>query len=117
MSILVKGVKMPRCCEVCPFNYDYYRCEALGDRFDDREEIDMETQRLPDCPLVEMPSRADVVEVVRCKDCKWWDSEEHNCVIRDSYGWDYKPTDYCSYGENAEAQEESEIINARRGEE
>ena len=62
-------------------------------------------------------SRADVVEVVRCKDCKWWDSEEHNCVIRDSYGWDYKPTDYCSYGENAETQEESEIINARRGEE
>lgn len=59
----------------------------------------------------------EYVEVVRCKDCKWWDSEEHNCVIRDSYGWDYKPTDYCSYGENAEAQEESEIINARRGEE
>lgn len=57
------------------------------------------------------------VEVVRCKDCRWWDSEEHNCVIRDSYGWDYKPTDFCSYGENAEAQEESEIINARRGEE
>lgn len=60
---------------------------------------------------------ADVVKVVRCKDCKWWDSEEHNCVIRDSYGWDYKPTDFCSYGEDAEEQEECEIINARRGEE
>lgn len=67
--------------------------------------------------IVDALPSADVVEVVRCKDCKWWDSEEHNCVIRDSYGWDYKPTDYCSYGENAEAQEEQEILNARKGEE
>lgn len=97
MSILVKGVKMPRCCEVCPFNYDYYRCEALGDRFDDREEIDMETQRLPDCPLVEMPSRADVVEVVRCKDCKFWDSDCIWCELwgnTQEYG-----NGFCSYGE------------------
>lgn len=42
------------------------------------------------------------VEVVRCEDCKWWDSKEHKCAIRDSYGWDYKPTDYCSYGERKE---------------
>lgn len=41
-------------------------------------------------------------ELVRCKDCKWWDREEHNCAIRDSYGWEYKPTDYCSYGERKE---------------
>lgn len=46
----------------------------------------------------DIPS-ADVVEVVRCKDCKEWDAETHSCNIRDSYGWDYKPTDYCSYGE------------------
>lgn len=55
MSILIKGVKMPSCCEKCLLNYDYYRCNALGDRFDDREEIDFETQRLSDCPLVEIP--------------------------------------------------------------
>ena len=73
--------------------------------------LEQARQAIKDCPS------ADVVKVVRCKDCKWWDSEEHDCVIRDSYGWDYKPTDFCSYGEDAEAQEESEIINARRGEE
>ena len=56
MSILIKGAAMPSCCEVCPLNYDYYRCNALGDRFDDREEIEFETQRLSDCPLVEAPS-------------------------------------------------------------
>lgn len=27
------------------------------------------------------------------------DVEEHWCNIRDSYGWDYKPDDYCSRGE------------------
>lgn len=37
-------------------------------------------------------------ELVRCKDCKEWDEEKHWCNIRDSYGWDYKPNDYCSYG-------------------
>lgn len=49
--------------------------------------------------VTEQIDSADVVQVVRCKDCKWWDSEDHECTVRDSYGWDYKPTDYCSYGE------------------
>lgn len=40
----------------------------------------------------------DAVPVVRCKDCKEYDEEQHWCGIRDSYGWDYKPNDYCSYG-------------------
>lgn len=38
MSILIKGAKMPKGCEDCSLNYDYYRCEALGDKFDDRAE-------------------------------------------------------------------------------
>lgn len=37
--------------------------------------------------------------IVRCRECKYWDEENHWCNIRDSYGWDYKPTDFCSYGE------------------
>lgn len=41
-------------------------------------------------------------EVVRCKDCIHWSDEFHWCNIRDSYGWDYKPDDYCSYGERIE---------------
>lgn len=53
----------------------------------------------------ELPLSADVVEVVRCKDCKQWDEENHSCNIRDSYGWDYKPTDYCSYGEKKDGSD------------
>ena len=39
------------------------------------------------------------IDLVRCGECKHWDDEDHWCNIRDSYGWDYKPTDFCSYGE------------------
>lgn len=39
---------------------------------------------------------ADVVEVVRCKDCKNYKGEEYNCwVMRTKM----KSSDFCSYGE------------------
>ena len=42
-------------------------------------------------------SRADVVEVVRCKNCKWWDSD---CGWCDLWGNTHEYKDgYCSYGE------------------
>lgn len=43
-------------------------------------------------------------ELIRCKECKHWNEEDHWCNIRDSYGWDYKPDDYCSYGERKESE-------------
>lgn len=49
---------------------------------------------------------ADVVEVVRCKDCKWYEDENHkiyeNCVKwKNSHGiiLPVDPVDFCSYGE------------------
>ena len=36
----------------------------------------------------------DAVEVVRCKDCKYWDGEF--CEMNETYCED---TDFCSYGE------------------
>ena len=39
------------------------------------------------------------IDIVRCGECENYDEEFHNCVIRDCYGWDYKPNDFCSYGE------------------
>lgn len=44
-------------------------------------------------------AEATELYLVRCGECKHWDDEDHWCNIRDSYGWDYKPTDFCSYGE------------------
>ena len=42
---------------------------------------------------------APSIDLVRCKACRHWNEEDHWCNIRDSYGWDYKADDYCSYGE------------------
>ena len=45
--------------------------------------------------LVEKQPTADVVEVVRCKDCTEWDKDEYEC----SHWYGFREDDYCSYGE------------------
>lgn len=50
-------------------------------------------------PLNNMPS-ADVVEVVRCKDCKWVGMDEH-CPAIEVY-MICGDNGYCSYGERKE---------------
>ena len=77
--------------------------------------LEQARQAIKDCPS------ADVVKVVRCKDCKQqekflFDDSKLVCWAHDT-DIVVSPTDFCSYGENAEEQEEREIINARRGEE
>lgn len=52
-------------------------------------------------PLNNMPA-ADVVEVVRCEDCKWYtpaDETYGTCYAYKGVYGKIKPTDYCSYGE------------------
>lgn len=51
--------------------------------------------------------KADVVEVVRCKDCKFYDMRNGKCLLHseeaDQYsrGYDFEmyANDFCSYGE------------------
>jgi len=50
-----------------------------------------------------MPS-ADVVEVVRCKDCIHYD--EHTRWQCDKFGQSVNADDYCSYGERKEQENE-----------
>ena len=74
--------------EVCEYNdnYDHY-ASSLCDHF---------------------KNKADVVEVVRCKDCVFWDVEKtglaDECVCKmhsvvKVHSRYTNPTDYCSYGE------------------
>ena len=57
--------------------------------------------------LFDFPT-ADVVEVVRCKDCKWyksifsWNGNEYKICVREP---DETPIDYCGYGERREDAE------------
>lgn len=52
-----------------------------------REEI----KQVMDSPVV------DAVEVVRCKDCKYWKTQ--GCHIDSQYFSETKKDDYCSYGD------------------
>ena len=64
MSVLIKGMDMPKSCERCIITakgeYAKY-CVITGFSC-------INNERQKDCPLAEVPF-ADVVEVVRCKDC------------------------------------------------
>ena len=48
------------------------------------------------------PAAADVVEVVRCKDCKYWQDNNDGYPHQECRWGNYEtpdPDDYCSYGE------------------
>lgn len=50
-------------------------------------------------PVILVPK--DYVQVVRCKDCKWYDNIGCALIIVDEEDRP-KPDDYCSYGERKE---------------
>lgn len=63
--------------------------------------------------LVKNAPTADVVEVVRCKDCRHWNNEGYDSILESAFGEcrksfeDYHccettEGDYCSYGERRE---------------
>lgn len=58
------------------------------------------------CSQIDALPRADVVEVVRCKDCKHWGGVTFGFVCRKFSGIDTKicmgADHYCSYGERSE---------------
>lgn len=43
--------------------------------------------------------RVDAVEVVRCKDCRYYDAESHNCLDELGYARVWEEDDYCSFAE------------------
>ncbi len=82
-------------CEGCN-NNDGIRCRSC--------DVDFVFDMVDDAP------EADVVEVVRCKDCKY--RETRICAITGNEmlscnysGFAVKPTHYCSYGERRKENE------------
>lgn len=70
----------------------YIDAEALVNRLPDDLPYKASVKRV----LMQAPT-ADVVEVVRCRDCKHYD--EPYCEVA---RYVRMPTDYCSYGERIE---------------
>ena len=61
---------------------------------------------------IERQPTADVVEVVRCKDCVWWEPDRYGSIMgrcenpRNGLINEYTDnTDYCSYGKRREENE------------
>ena len=59
MSVLIKDIKMPKCCSDCPLEYDQMRCSIAGYNWYDQDYLDIgfdpNKDRLPECPLIEFP--------------------------------------------------------------
>ena len=60
MSIIIKGMEMPKNCNDCPLNYDQMACKVTGTRWWSDTMVlmgfDSDKERLYDCPLVEIPT-------------------------------------------------------------
>lgn len=89
--IAIKDMEMPKCCFQCDFYSNEYGCKL---KFTD--ECNPSVEKPDDCPLV---------EIVTCKDCKYF-------VDEDGHGYYCKKSDteriptcadfYCIHGERRE---------------
>lgn len=72
MSILIRGMEMPKACIECPFRvsrYDTYFCrvwDALGEI--KRAEFGGINKRLDDCPLIDLPRHGGLIDANRLID-------------------------------------------------
>ena len=59
--------------------------------------------------IVEALDKAEHLKIVRCEDCKYWNEETHGCNRNPSVGawWE---SDFCSYGELANATQHIESV-------
>lgn len=61
MSTLIKSMKIPKRCIDCPFNSSSLYCSITHSEIDRDDEY---YDRLPDCPIVELPEHhGDLVDV------------------------------------------------------
>lgn len=54
MSVLIKDMEIPKCCDDCYLNYDQIHCIITGTQFYYNSDFDCGEERLPDCPLIEI---------------------------------------------------------------
>lgn len=91
MGVYIPFMMMPNKCEDCLVSdYCIYFKMPTSNHTGDKPS---------DCSLT-----TDIVEVVRCKDCKYWDNhDDANRCKHESGGMWAKPDAFCCYGERREA--------------
>ena len=83
----------------------YEICEIMSDQYG--------ISKVPSCQCGFYKNTADVVEVVRCKDCRYceehhYEEEGENPYIKLGCKWSnysHQPNDYCSLGERRSENE------------
>ena len=82
MSVIVKGIKIPNCCEECKFCYAfqngpydiYVKCTLLNRLIpkDDKPKRD-------DCPLIELPQHGRLIDAEELKEWinSWFDMDKY----------------------------------------
>ena len=85
----------PKDCIHC---YDY---EDMGCKMPVCE-FDFPSINTPKCNGCSKFIKRDLVQVVRCKDCRYYDAENHNCLDELGYARVWEEDDYCSFAERRE---------------
>lgn len=96
---------------------EYIKCEALIAMCEENAALEWNTYTQPTswadafrefADIIENFPTADVVEVVRCKDCAWHDDEDNVCVnsrcSKSYYGCRVPREHFCSYGEKRDEE-------------
>lgn len=68
MSILIKGMKMPQNCLLCPFGNEFGEC-CVNTALEDANEL------THSCPLVELPDHGDLIDESEKVDAQYYDDE------------------------------------------
>lgn len=117
MSVLIKGMKMPKCCDVCQFSdwsnlhqtalckvHDYELC--FGDYSQEYK-----SKRSNNCPLVELPKHGDLIDRNALKkncrmgnDCERCETDWKTC----QYDRVYSKMDFCEWIDDATVVIEAE---------
>ena len=107
MSILIKGIKMPKGCAVCPYcdrHWSKPKCHAKSakGRYMSQK-LFIDSRRQDWCPLVEVPT----AEIVRCKDCKYYTGNWYCSAWNNSPGFPAVGGEmFCSMGETKGGQDD-----------
>ena len=97
MSVLIPGMEMPMSCAECPLCYDMVWCKLVagekGYMWHEGSEFDFSGERLPDCPLVEVPApHGRLIDADELRQ-EWLDADNVTYEVNDVLNSiDYAPT-------------------------
>ena len=92
---------------------EYIEREALKRELAPYEENDFSQQMDVILAIVDAQPTADVVEVTFCEDCRYYQDakvNEKGFLICPASGMEITETDYCSYGERMDKENETGIL-------